>query len=96
MFDEDTVAVPKESALFAEVNATDGTVTPLQERRIYKEDWLGLKKLDDQGKLHFKSAPGQHMQLTEELLKKTFKEYFGPIQDEDSASLPRLVAQPGY
>lgn len=96
MFDEDTVAIPKESALFAEVNATDGTVTPLQERRIYKEDWLGLKKLDDQGRLHFKSAPGQHMQLTEELLKKTFKEYFGPIEDEESASLPRLVAQPGY
>jgi hypothetical protein len=36
------------------------------------------------------------MQLTEELLKKTFKEYFGPIQDEESTSLPRLVAQPGF
>jgi hypothetical protein len=36
------------------------------------------------------------MQLTKKLLKKTLKEYFGPVQDEDNASLPRLVAQPGY
>ncbi|KAJ5153488.1 uncharacterized protein N7482_009966 [Penicillium canariense] len=96
MFDEDTVAIPKESALFAEVNATDGTVTPLQERKIYKEDWLGLKKLDNQGKLQFKSAPGQHMHLSEGLLKKTLKEYFGPIENPESQpQLPRLVAQPG-
>ncbi|KAJ5692712.1 hypothetical protein N7462_002135 [Penicillium macrosclerotiorum] len=93
MFDEDTVAVPKESALFAEVNATDGTVTPLQERQIYKEDWLGLKKLDDQGKLHFKSAPGQHMHLSEQLLKKAFKEYFSPIEESQSPAFPGLVVQ---
>ncbi|KAF7714499.1 Uncharacterized protein PECH_000369 [Penicillium ucsense] len=96
MFDDDTVVVPKESAVFAEVNSTDGKVTPLQERPIYKEDWLGLKVLDDQGKLHFKSAPGQHMELSEELLRKTFKEYFGPVEDEKAISSPRLVAQPGY
>ncbi|KAJ5475642.1 hypothetical protein N7539_007929 [Penicillium diatomitis] len=96
MFDDDTVVVPKESAVFAEVNSTDGTVTPLQERPIYKEDWLGLKALDDQGKLHFKSAPGQHMELSEELLRKTFKEYFGPVEDGKAISSPRLVAQPGY
>ncbi|KAJ6112225.1 hypothetical protein N7523_008286 [Penicillium sp. IBT 18751x] len=95
MFDEDTVVVPKESALFAEFNATDGTVTPLQERQIYKEDWLGLKKLDEQGKLHFKSVPGQHMQLTEQILKKTFGDYFGPIEtSQRDFALPRLVAQP--
>lgn len=80
MFDEDTVAVPKESALFAEVNITSGAVTPLQERRIYKEDWLGLKKLDDEGRLDFKSVPGQHMHLTDKILERTFKEYFGRIQ----------------
>lgn len=80
MFDEDTVAIPKESAIFAEVNITSGTVTPLQERPIYKEDWLGLKKLDEQGRLDFKSVPGQHMHLTDKILKRTFKEYFGPVQ----------------
>ncbi|KAJ5965766.1 hypothetical protein N7481_012480 [Penicillium waksmanii] len=82
MFDEDTVAVPKESAIFAEVNITSGTVTPLQERALYKEDWLGLKSLDDEGRLDFKSVPGQHMHLTEKVLERTFKEYFGRVEEK--------------
>lgn len=107
MFDEDTIAVPKESALFAEVNITAGTVTPLQERPIYKEDWLGLKKLDEQGRLDFKSVPGQHMHLTNKVLERTFKEYFGAVhgsqlqlQSEPETSSqpdlqsPGLLAQP--
>lgn len=97
MFEDDTTSVPKESALFAEVNSTDGTVTPLQERRLYKEDWLGLRKLDEEGKLHFKSVPGQHMELTEQVLKKTFKNYFGPVREASSRpSMSGLVAQFGY
>lgn len=96
MFEDDTVSIPKESALFAEVNVTAGTVTPLQERRLYKEDWLGLKKLDKQGKLHFKSVPGQHMELTEKVLKKTFTDYFGPVEDSHTRVSEGLVVQPGF
>lgn len=97
MFEEDTISIPKESALFAEVNRTDGTVTPLQERRLYKEDWLGLRKLDEEGRLDFKSVPGQHMHLSDEVLKKTFKEYFGPVKKlVPGEASPGLVAQPGF
>ena len=80
MFEDDTVAHPKESAWFAEVNKTTGEVTPLKERDLYKEDWLGLRELDEQGKLDFATIPGDHMQLSEELLVKTFQEYFGPVE----------------
>lgn len=80
MFEDDTVAHPKESAWFAEVNKTTGEVTPLKERDLYKEDWLGLRELDEQGKLDFVTIPGDHMQLSEELLVKTFQEYFGPVE----------------
>lgn len=97
MFEDDTISIPKESAIFAEVNATDATVTPLQERRIYKEDWLGLRKLDEEGKLEFKSVPGQHMQLSDQVLKKTFTDYFGPVEESSLlVSSPGLVAQPGF
>jgi palmitoyl-protein thioesterase len=82
MFEEDTVAVPKESSLFSEVNVTTGEVTALQERTIYKEDWLGLKQLDEQGKLEFKTVPGQHMNLSEKVLRKAFEEYFAPLEDD--------------
>ena len=77
MFANDTVAVPKESAFFHEVNTTSGEVTKLQERQLYKEDWLGLKTLNEAGKLHFGTVDGQHMQLTDDILAKVFKGYFG-------------------
>ncbi|KAJ5917904.1 hypothetical protein N7454_010279 [Penicillium verhagenii] len=101
MFENDTVAVPKESAHFADVNATDGTVTPLHKRKIYEEDWLGLKILDQQDKLDFRTVPGEHMQIPEDTLEKTFKEFFGPVKDDvivqaekETVESPGLVAQP--
>lgn len=90
MFEDDTIVVPKESAHFANVNATDGTVTPLAERTIYKEDWLGLRALDEQKKLLFRTVPGEHMRIPEETLKSVFKEFFGPVLSDEE---PRLVAQ---
>lgn len=98
MFENDTVAVPKESAHFADVNGTDGTITPLQKRKIYTEDWIGLKVLDQQDKLEFRTIPGEHMELSEDVLEKTFKEFFGPVKSvvmpaqEDES--PGLIAQP--
>ncbi|KAJ5549402.1 hypothetical protein N7513_006636 [Penicillium frequentans] len=98
MFENDTVAVPKESAHFADFNSTDGTVTPLQKRKIYTEDWIGLKVLDQQDKLDFRTIPGEHMQLSEDVLEKAFKDFFGPVssvvmpaQEDES---PGLIAQP--
>ncbi|KAF4451622.1 palmitoyl-protein thioesterase [Fusarium austroafricanum] len=76
MFEEDTLVVPKESSWFEEVNGTD--IIPLRSRKLYKEDWLGLRKLDDNGGLRFRSAPGDHLSNMEELLNKTIAEYFGP------------------
>ncbi|KAK3615784.1 target of SBF [Elasticomyces elasticus] len=78
LFDEDKTVIPKESGWFAEVNATTGNVTLLRDRPIYKEDWIGLKKLDKKGGLVFKTTPGGHMDLKEKMLAETFGKYFGP------------------
>ncbi|KAB5555053.1 Alpha/Beta hydrolase protein [Coniochaeta sp. 2T2.1] len=78
MFEDDTVAIPKESAWFEEVNGTE--TTPLRARPIYKEDWIGLKELDRKGGLTFKTTPGEHMQLDDKVLKEAFKEYFGVLK----------------
>ncbi|KAL8672538.1 MAG: hypothetical protein Q9168_003005 [Polycauliona sp. 1 TL-2023] len=77
MFSEDTTVVPKESAWFADYNQTSDEITWLKDRNIYKEDWLGLKWLDEKKRLQFKIAEGGHMQLSEELLSDAFKRYFG-------------------
>lgn len=81
VFEEDTTVIPKETGWFAEVNATSGIVTDLRNRKMYKEDWLGLKKLDEKNGLVFRETKGAHMQLTDKVLKKTFEEFFGPERD---------------
>lgn len=83
MFEEDTTVVPKESAYFADYNKTSDEVTKLQERTLYKEDWLGLKWLDEKKRLEFKVAEGAHMQLSEKLLSDTFRRYFGIVSPGD-------------
>ncbi|KAH8694978.1 palmitoyl-protein thioesterase precursor, partial [Talaromyces proteolyticus] len=93
MFEDDTTAIPKESAWFAEVNQTSGEVTTLRERALYKEDWLGLRTLDEQEKLDFKTVPGPHMQLTDKVLTQIFEEYFGPVEVDNG--LPHLLVKQG-
>ncbi|KAK0832263.1 hypothetical protein LTR73_002550 [Friedmanniomyces endolithicus] len=92
VFEEDKTVIPKESGWFAEVNGTDGVVTGLRERAMYKEDWLGLRRLDEKGGLVFKSTPGGHMDLNEGILVEAFGEYFGPETSEKGA---RLMPQIG-
>ena len=77
-FANDTTVVPKQSEWFAEVNATTEEVTPLKDRKLYTENWLGLKALDKKGGLIFKTASGEHMSITDKLLNSTVKDYFGP------------------
>lgn len=77
VFEDDTTVIPKESGWFAEVNATSGKVTELRDRKMYKEDWLGLKALDQRGGLVFRTAKGGHMRLTEEVLEEVMIDFFG-------------------
>ena len=77
MFSNDTTVVPKESAFFYEVNLTSEEVTKLKDREMYREDWLGLRWLDEQDRLEFRIAKGGHMQFEGGLLEDTMKRYFG-------------------
>lgn len=82
VFEEDGTVIPRETGWFAEVlNAKDEekrTVVPLRERQMYKEDWLGLRKLDEKKGLACLTTPGDHMQLDEGVMKDAFELYFGP------------------
>lgn len=78
IFKDDKTVVPKESAYFSEVNTTSEKVTGLRDRKMYVEDWIGLRWLDEEKKLEFREVDGEHMQLTEEVLVDAFQRYFGP------------------
>jgi palmitoyl-protein thioesterase len=78
LFKDDQTVVPRESGWFAEVNGTTGEVTELRNRTIYKEDWLGLKTLDEKKGLVFREVEGKHMELHEDVLTDVFREFFAP------------------
>ena len=89
LFEDDATVVPKWSGWFEEFNATSGERIRLQDRRMYKEDWLGLRWLDERGRLEFKKTKGGHMALSDKLLKDVFKQYFSKRVDvlADDASI---------
>ena len=81
LFDDDETVIPKESAWFAQTNITSGEVTDLRDRKIYKEDWIGLKKLDEKDGLEFRTTKGRHMQLSDKVLIDVFQTYFSPGEE---------------
>jgi palmitoyl-protein thioesterase len=82
LFKDDKTVIPKETSWFAEVNTTNEHITLLKDRPIYKEDWLGLKTLDEKGGLIFETLSGEHMQISRKELKSVMKTYFGPATND--------------
>ncbi len=76
-FEDDTVADPKETEWFDFYAPGQAKVIQkLNESRLYREDWIGLRSMDAEGKLVFLSTPGNHLQFTEEFL---VKQIIGPF-----------------
>eukprot|EP01024_Parvocaulis_polyphysoides_P010022 TRINITY_DN13294_c0_g1_i2.p1 TRINITY_DN13294_c0_g1~~TRINITY_DN13294_c0_g1_i2.p1 ORF type:complete len:217 (-),score=8.89 TRINITY_DN13294_c0_g1_i2:102-752(-) len=59
-FLNDTMVVPKESAWFGYYNGSE--LLTLFEQPIYKEDWIGLKQLNEKNSLVFIEKLGNHRQ----------------------------------
>ena len=70
-FADDTVVDPKASEWFGFYTPGQAVeILPLRQSDIYKEDRIGLRKMDREGKLKFLSSPGNHLQFTEDFLVK--------------------------
>lgn len=76
MFEDDETVIPKESAWFFDYDKANDEAIPLKDGKMYKEDWLGLKTLEDQGKLFYETLPGEHMEIDIDDLKDLLKQYF--------------------
>ncbi|XVE74097.1 hypothetical protein DITRI_Ditri11bG0171900 [Diplodiscus trichospermus] len=84
MFEDDTVLIPKETSWFGYFpDGTFDSILPAQETKLYKEDWIGLKTLDEAGKVKFINVSGGHLQISESDMKKYIAPYL-----EDQASAP--------
>ncbi|KAJ3093623.1 hypothetical protein HDU96_002133, partial [Phlyctochytrium bullatum] len=71
-FGEETTVVPAESSWFGYVDENN-TVVPMREQQLYKEDWLGLKTLDEAGKIYFLETNGSHMQIRKEFFDEVVR-----------------------
>jgi palmitoyl-protein thioesterase len=87
MFADDKTVIPKQSAWFAEYNKTSKVVTPLAERKMYKEDWIGLRKLAEKDGLVFDLLQGEHMRFSEKDLKRVLQGYFGPVRIDGNGDI---------
>jgi len=73
-FKDDTVVDPRGSELFSWFSES-GEMVPLNETRLYTEDWIGLKAMDEAGKLHMMEVPGDHLQLSQDSLNMIISTY---------------------
>nr|XP_027221193.1 LOW QUALITY PROTEIN: palmitoyl-protein thioesterase 1-like [Penaeus vannamei] len=66
-FEEDSMVVPPESEWFGFYSpGQDSQVLPLQQTQLYIEDRLGLKEMDEAGKLHFLSLAADHLNFDDQ------------------------------
>ena len=57
----DSVIVPRESSWFMFYDTEGKNIVPLQESRFYKDDFIGLRKLNEEGKLTFVEFRDEHV-----------------------------------
>ncbi|KAK1653760.1 hypothetical protein QYE76_071565 [Lolium multiflorum] len=84
MFESDIVLIPRETSWFGYY--PDGAfdpVLPPQKTKLYEEDWIGLKTLDDTGRVKFVSVPGGHLGISDSDMMKHIVPY---LMDKTSTS----------
>ena len=81
-FDRDITVVPRDSAWFADVDA-DGRLVGMRDTELFREDWIGLRALDDRGALVLATAPGAHMQISREWFQESVVDAYLRGEDEE-------------
>jgi palmitoyl-protein thioesterase len=59
-FADDTMLLPRESSHFGYWDK-DRSVVSLENQTLYQNDWLGLKTLNEDGRLIKATLPGNHV-----------------------------------
>lgn len=78
---KDTMIVPKESAQFAMwkwgTAGSDAPLVAMRDSEGYQGDWIGLKTLDEAGKINTSSFDGEHIRFTSEYWDQNVLPYLG-------------------
>ncbi|KAG5440288.1 hypothetical protein PCANB_001858 [Pneumocystis canis] len=83
-FSDDELIIPKESSVFNSYDEVSRTTIYLKESQVYKEDWIGLRQLDEKNALFQITIPGKHMEIDYLIFVYIVKKYFsGSIESEN-------------
>ena len=75
-FAEDSTVVPRGTEWFEFYELGQAQkMLPYNQTDLYKEDWIGLKTLDEQGKLDFLTSDGDHLQFSDEFFRNIVDTY---------------------
>ncbi|KAH7108117.1 alpha/beta-hydrolase [Auriculariales sp. MPI-PUGE-AT-0066] len=89
MFAQEKTVVPKESSWFGSYAPREGNeervLVPMRRQSLYVEDWIGLRTLDEAGKVQLLTCDGEHMQLSTACLERTVGKYVGGYLIKQSA-----------
>nr|CAD2177767.1 unnamed protein product [Meloidogyne enterolobii] len=96
-FLKDEKMQPKQTSWFGFYAENDtNTIIPMEKTRLYQEDLIGLKTLEESGRLHFLSINGEHLHLppgvfTKEIINKYLKDnsknYLNEQMEDDILNL---------
>ncbi|KAH9619400.1 hypothetical protein KSS87_023650 [Heliosperma pusillum] len=76
MSEQDTVLVPKETSWFGYYSDNSfNIVLPAQQTKLYAEDWIGLRTLDEAGRVKFVRVTGAHVAISDEDMKEHMVPY---------------------
>ncbi|KAL3679823.1 hypothetical protein R1sor_022779 [Riccia sorocarpa] len=86
-FEAVRVLYPTDTAWFGFYAPNDfRKVLPAEETDLYKEDWIGLKALNEAGKVAFLSVPGGHLAISVEEIQELVVPFLLP--DFSSSRIP--------
>ncbi|XP_019226155.1 PREDICTED: palmitoyl-protein thioesterase 1-like isoform X2 [Nicotiana attenuata] len=88
MFEHDTVLIPRETSWFGYY--PDGAFDPIlppNKTELYTEDWIGLKTLDDSGKVQYVKVAGNHLQISSSDMRKHVVPYLAENASTDGSSV---------
>ncbi|XP_047306565.1 palmitoyl-protein thioesterase 1-like [Impatiens glandulifera] len=77
-FEDDEVLIPNETAwfgYFSDGSRSRKKVLPVQEKTLYKEDWIGLQSLDEAGRVKYINVSGGHLDVSNIDMKKYIVPY---------------------
>ena len=67
----------KEDNALRDLGRDEKAIVPMRKQPLYVEDWIGLRTLDESGRVELVSCDGEHMHLSTECWRPLVKKYVG-------------------